>query len=68
MACNDKDHIWMNEKIKSSVTLKNQLHKVQIKMLEMKLIFQILKMLKLDLTSFPQPLKHHAMKTLRTSY
>ena len=45
MACNDKDHIWMNEKIKSSVTLKNQLHKVQIKMLEMKLIFQILKML-----------------------
>ena len=45
MAFNDKDHIWMNEKIKSSVTLKNQLHKVQIKMLEMKLIFQILKML-----------------------
>ena len=34
ITCNDKDLIWMNEKIKSKVKSKNQLYKV-----EMKLIF-----------------------------
>ena len=31
VTCNDKDPIWMNEKIKSKVKSKNQLYKVYIK-------------------------------------
>ena len=37
--CSDKDPIWMNGKIKSNVKSKNQLYKVYIKTVEMKLIF-----------------------------
>ena len=40
ITCNDKDPIWMNDKIKSKVKSINQLFKVYIKkMVEMKLIF-----------------------------
>ena len=39
VTCSDKDPIWMNGKIKSNVKSKNQLNKVYIKTVEMKLIF-----------------------------
>ena len=39
VTCSDKDPIWMNGKIKSNVKSKNQLYKVYIKTVEMKLIF-----------------------------
>ena len=49
--CNDKDPIWLNDKIKSKVKSKHELYKVYIKLIEMKLIFEILKILSLGLTS-----------------
>ena len=31
ITCNDKDSIWMNEKIKSKMISKNELYKIYIK-------------------------------------
>ena len=64
ITCNDKDPIWMNEKIKSKVKSKNQLYKVCIKNGRNEVDF--LNLL-LNLTSLPQPQKHATMKTLEKS-
>ena len=51
VTCNDEDTFWINEKIKSKIKSKSELYKIYIKNRKIKLIFKILKILSLNLTS-----------------
>ena len=64
---NDTDTIYINEKIQSKRKSKNKLCKIYKKMVEIEMIFQILKILLPDLTNCCQPLKNPIMNILEKS-
>ena len=51
VTCNDEDTFWINEKVKSKIKSKSEVYKIYIKNRKIKLIFKILKILSLNLTS-----------------